>query len=62
LNQLYYDDNIEILRRHVKDESADLVYLDPPFKSNQNYSVLFQEQDGTRSRSQMKAFKDTWVG
>ncbi|MBU4398138.1 MAG: restriction endonuclease, partial [Planctomycetes bacterium] len=46
--------------RHVADESVDLVYLDPPFKSDQNYNVLFQEQDGSRSASQIRAFKDTW--
>ena len=61
LNTLYYGDNLDILRRYVKDETVDLVYLDPPFKSNQNYNVLFEELDGTRSKAQMKAFKDTWV-
>jgi hypothetical protein len=61
LNKLYYGDNLDILRRYGKDDSVDLVYLDPPFKSNQNYNVLFQELDGTRSKAQMKAFKDTWV-
>jgi len=59
-NRLYYGDNLKVLRRHVQDESVDLVYLDPPFKSNQNYNVLFQEQDGTRSAAQVKAFTDTW--
>jgi hypothetical protein len=29
-NVLYYGDNLDILRRYVKDESADLVYLDSP--------------------------------
>ena len=29
-NTLYYGDNLDILRRHVKDEKIDLVYLDPP--------------------------------
>jgi 16S rRNA G966 N2-methylase RsmD len=33
-NLLYYGDNLDVLRRHVKDESVDLVYLDPPFNSN----------------------------
>ena len=61
MNTLYYGDNLDILRRYVKDETVDLVYLDPPFKSNQNYNVLFQELDGTRSKAQMKAFKDTWI-
>lgn len=59
-NVLYYGDNLDVLRRHVKDESVDLVYLDPPFNSNQNYNVLFAEQDGDRSAAQIKAFTDTW--
>lgn len=33
-NQLFYGDNLEVLRLHIKDESVDLVYLDPPFNSN----------------------------
>src|SRR5438094_3759743 len=60
MNTLYYGDNLDILRRYVKDESVDLIYLDPPFKSNQDYNVLFAEQDGTRSAAQIKAFEDTW--
>lgn len=35
-NQLYYGDNLEVLRRYVRDESVDLVYLDPPFNSRQD--------------------------
>ena len=60
-NQLYYGDNLDVLRRHVADESVDLVYLDPPFNSNADYNVLFAEQDGTRSAAQIKAFGDTWT-
>ncbi len=59
-NLLYYGDNLDILKRHIKDESVDLVYLDPPFNSNQSYNVLFAEQDGSRAASQIKAFGDTW--
>jgi site-specific DNA-methyltransferase (adenine-specific) len=33
----------------VKDETVDLVYLDPPFNSDQNYNVLFTELNGSRS-------------
>ncbi len=61
MNTLYYGDNLDILRRYVKDESVDLVYLDPPFNSNQDYNVLFEERDKTRSAAQIRAFKDTWV-
>ena len=47
-NTLYYGDNLEVLREHVPDESVDLIYLDPPFKSNQSYNVLFAERDGSQ--------------
>jgi adenine specific DNA methylase Mod len=60
LNRLYYGDNLDILRRYVKDESVDLIYLDPPFNSKQDYNVLFKEQTGSRSASQIKAFTDSW--
>ncbi|HTC49278.1 MAG TPA: DNA methyltransferase [Candidatus Aquilonibacter sp.] len=59
-NKLYYGDNLDVLRRYVRDESVDLVYLDPPFNSRQDYNVLFAEKDGTRSASQIVAFEDTW--
>jgi DNA modification methylase len=60
MNQLYYGDNLDVLKLHIKDESVDLVYLDPPFKSNQDYNVLFAEKDGTAAAAQFKAFEDTW--
>ena len=59
-NQLYYGDNLDVLRRYVKDETVDLVYLDPPFNSRQDYNVLFAEKDGSQSSSQIHAFEDTW--
>jgi site-specific DNA-methyltransferase (adenine-specific) len=59
-NKLYFGDNLEVLRRYVKDESIDLVYLDPPFNSSQDYNVLFKEKDGRKSASQITAFEDTW--
>ena len=60
MNRLYYGDNLDVLRRHVDDESVDLVYLDPPFKSSQEYNLLFAERDGSQAASQIKAFEDTW--
>ena len=59
-NQLYYGDNLDVLRRYVPDESVDLIYLDPPFNSRQDYNVLFAEKDGSQSSSQIHAFEDTW--
>jgi len=60
MNQLFYGDNLEVMRRHIDDASVDLVYLDPPFNSNASYNVLFAEHDGTEAASQIKAFSDTW--
>jgi DNA modification methylase len=60
LNQLFYGDNLAVLRDHIADQSVDLIYLDPPFNSRQDYNVLFAEKDGARSASQITAFKDTW--
>ena len=59
-NLLYYGDNLDVLRRHVKDESVDLVYLDPPFNSNASYNVLFAAKDGHQAAAQIQAFEDTW--
>jgi DNA modification methylase len=61
VNELYYGDNLDVLRRYIGDDSIDLVYLDPPFNSNQDYNVLFAEQDGSRSAAQIQAFADTWL-
>ncbi len=44
-NRLFYGDNLEVLRKHVADESVDLVYLDPPFNSNRGYNVIFNRRD-----------------
>lgn len=60
VNELYCGDNLEILREYIASESIDLVYLDPPFKSDQNYNLLFRERDGSKSVSQIMAFEDTW--
>lgn len=60
-NTLYYGDNLEVLRKYIPDECVDLVYLDPPFNSNQDYNVLFRERDGAQSHAQVKAFEDTWT-
>ena len=55
-NKLFYGDNLDVLGRHVADESVDLVYLDPPFNSNANYNVLFAERDGTQAAAQIMTF------
>lgn len=60
MNTLFYGDNLDILRQYIKDESVDLIYLDPPFNSNRNYNVLFRDESGVESDAQITAFVDTW--
>ncbi len=62
--KLFYGDNLRILRmaEHFPPDSVDLVYLDPPFKPNEKYNVLFRDFGGklVPSASQVRAFADTW--
>lgn len=60
VNKLYFGDNLDVLREHIKDESVDLIYLDPPFNSEANYNVLFKTPTGGESDAQVEAFRDTW--
>ena len=59
-NHLYFGDNLGVLRESIRDESVDLVYLDPPFNSNATYNVLFRAPSGEPSQAQIEAFEDTW--
>jgi len=59
-NRLYYGDNLEVLQRYIKDESVDLVYLDPPFNSARTTTSSSPRKDGSQSSSQIHAFEDTW--
>ncbi|MEI7834145.1 MAG: site-specific DNA-methyltransferase, partial [bacterium] len=59
-NTLYYGDNIDVLREYLKDETVDLVYLDPPFNSKRDYNLLFKTPAGHESESQVTAFVDSW--
>ena len=59
-NQLYYGDNLDVLRRKIKDETVDLCYIDPPFNSKRNYNQIYNNIGG-EDRAQAQAFIDTWI-
>jgi len=59
-NALYYGDNLDILRRKIKDETVDLCYIDPPFNSKRNYNQIYNNIGG-EDRAQAQAFTDTWT-
>ena len=51
---LFTGDNLDVMRG-INSESVDLIYLDPPFNSNRDYSApIGSEAAGA-------AFKDTWT-
>jgi len=58
-NVLYYGDNISVMKYMPKD-CVDLIYLDPPFKSNANYNLLYKGMTGKPVPEQAEAFFDTW--
>jgi DNA modification methylase len=60
MNTLYYGDNLEVLRKYIKDDSVDLCYIDPPFNSKRNYNQIYNNV-GTEDRAQAQAFVDTWI-
>lgn len=60
MNELYYGDNLDVLRKYVKDESVDLCYIDPPFNSKRNYNQIYNNV-GKEDVAQAQAFIDTWV-
>ena len=60
MNQLYYGDNLHVLRAQIAAESVDLIYLDPPFNSKRDYNLLFKSPKGIDSAAQIEAFEDTW--
>ena len=51
---IWTGDNLDILRG-LNSECVDLIYLDPPFNSNKNYSAP------VGSKAAGAAFKDTWT-
>ena len=61
MNRLYFGDNLKWLsdRQEFPDASVDLVYLDPPFKSNADYNVLFREPRWAVSQAQFHAFTES---
>ena len=47
------------MRKYIKYETMDLIYLDPPFNSNRTYNVLFKQRSGIAANAQITAFDDT---
>jgi len=60
MRKLYYGDNLEVMKKYIKDDTVDLCYIDPPFNSKRNYNQIYNNIGG-EDRAQAQAFVDTWV-
>ena len=60
MNRLYYGDNIDVLRKYIKDQTVKLCYIDPPFNSKRNYNLIYNNI-GEEDFAQTQAFIDTWT-
>lgn len=54
-NTIYEGDNLEILSKFPS-EGIDLIYLDSPFFSNQQYEKIWGD------KAEIMSFKDRWMG
>ncbi len=46
--------------QELKSSSIDLVYLDPPFNSNRQYTAIYKDETGRPLPDQVEAFCDMW--
>ena len=54
-NLIYCGDNLETLAK-FPEKSVDLIYADPPFFSNKNYEIIWD------NGAEMKVYEDRWKG
>ncbi len=49
MNKLFYGDNLDVMRKFIRDETVALCYIDPPFNSKRNYNQIYNNI-GTEDR------------
>lgn len=59
-NELFYGDNLDVMRKYIPSESVQLAYIDPPFNSKRNYNQIYNGE-GKEDVAQSVAFVDTWT-
>ena len=59
MNKLYYGDCLTIMSE-LPGGSIDLIYLDPPFNSNRQYTAIYKDETGRPLPDQIEAFCDMW--
>lgn len=60
-NHLLSGDDATVMRDIVGTRRVDLICLDPPFKSDKNYNLIYSTMTGKPVPEQAEAFCDTWT-
>lgn len=60
LRRLYCGDNFDVIADKLHEDLVDLVYLDPPFNSDEDYSLFFGTEGLESGEGSWTAFTDTW--
>ena len=61
MNKLYYGDCLTVMRDLMGSSAADLIYLDPPFNSLQEYNSIYKDETGRPLPDQIEAFCDLYT-
>ena len=59
MNKLFYGDNLDVMRKFIRDETVDLCYIDPPFNSRAQATTRYTTTSAPTTQAQ--AFTDTWT-
>lgn len=62
MNQLYYGDNLQVLREHIADEAVDLIYLGPPFTRSAITTCFASHRKGVTSEAQSRLSRIPGIG
>lgn len=60
INRLFFGDCLTIMVHEMEPASVDLIYLDPPFNSNEDYNAIYKDETGRPLPDQIEAYSDTW--
>lgn len=60
MNRLFYGDCPTVMRDSMKPASVDLIYLDPQFNSNREYTAIYTNETGRPLPDRIEAFCDLW--
>ena len=60
MNRLYYGDCLTVMDG-LGNDFVDLIYLDPPFKSQRDYNAIYKDETGRPLPDQIEAFCDQWT-